>query len=79
MSVAGAVNPDTVNSEPATEMPEIVTGAVPLAVRTTGFVAYCPTTTLPKSMLVALTLKVGTVWENAAVERPQIISMKTAT
>jgi hypothetical protein len=34
---------------------------------------------LPKSMLVALTLKVGTVWENAAVERPQIISMKTAT
>ena len=76
--MAGAVNPDAVNSEPATEMPEIATGAVPLAVRTTDFVAYCPTVTLPKSMLVALTLRVGTVWLNAAVERPQIISMKTA-
>ena len=58
--MAGAVNPDTVNSEPATEIPEIATGAVPVAVRTTDFVAYCPTVTLPKSMLVALMLRVGT-------------------
>ena len=60
MSVVGAVNPDAVNNEPATEIPEIVTGAVPVAVTTTGFVPYCPTATLPKSMLVAPTLSVET-------------------
>jgi hypothetical protein len=58
--VAGAVNPDTVNSEPATEIPEIVTGAVPVAVRTTPFVPYCPTATLPKSTLAALMPRVET-------------------
>ena len=58
--MVGAVNPDVVNSDPATEILEIVTGAVPVAVRTTGFVPYCPTATLPKSMLVAPTLSVET-------------------
>ena len=70
-------NPDTVNSEPATEIPEIVTGAVPLAVRTTGFVAYCPTDNIAEvDARGTHTQGRGTVWENAAVERPQIISMK---
>ena len=58
--MVGAVNPDAVNSDPATEIPEIVTGAVPVAVTTTGFVPYCPTTTLPKSTLAALMPRVET-------------------
>jgi len=57
--VAGGVSPETVNNEPATEILEIVTGAVPVAVRTNGFVAYCPTVSVPKSMLVVLIPRVG--------------------
>lgn len=36
------------------EMPEMVTGAVPVDVKTTGRVGDCPTYTFPKLMLVAL-------------------------
>jgi hypothetical protein len=41
------------------ETPEIVTGAVPVEVKTTGKVGDCPTYTLPKLMLVALILSDG--------------------
>ena len=34
--VTGAVSPDAVNNEPATEMLEMVSGAVPVEVNTTG-------------------------------------------
>lgn len=47
LSVTGAVTPDAVKSDPATEMPEIVTGAVPVEVKTTGCEDVCPTVTLP--------------------------------
>ena len=35
-SVKGVVIPDAVKRDPAIEMPEIVTGAVPVEVNTTG-------------------------------------------
>jgi hypothetical protein len=58
-SVKGAVTPDAVKSDPAMEMPEIVTGAVPVEVKTTGCEAVCPTVTLPKLMVVVLRPSVG--------------------
>ncbi|MFZ0745002.1 MAG: hypothetical protein WAM85_11385 [Terracidiphilus sp.] len=58
--VKGAATPDSVNSEPATEMAEIVTGAVPVEVKTTGSLDVCPTITLPKARLFVLTLSVST-------------------
>ena len=73
--MAGAVNPDAVNSEPATEIPEIATGAVPVAVRTTDFVPYCPTATLPKSMLVAPMLRVGTPAEPVPVRLISVLGL----
>lgn len=59
LRVWGAVIPDAVNREPATEMPEIVTGAVPVDVKVTVFVIVCPTVTSPKSTLAELTLRAG--------------------
>ena len=59
LRVRGAVTPDAVNREPATEIPEIVTGAVPVDVRVTVFFTVCPTVTSPKLTLVELTPRAG--------------------
>lgn len=59
VSVAGVVTPDAANKEPATDRLEIVTGAAPVDLRVIDFLAVCPATTLPKSTLVELTLKVA--------------------
>jgi hypothetical protein len=55
LRVRGVVTPDAVNKEPATEIPEIVTGAVPVDVKVTVFFTVCPTVTSPKSTLLELT------------------------
>jgi hypothetical protein len=52
------VTPLAPKREPATEIPDTVTDVVPLAVRTTGSVAVCPTRTLPKLTVAVLTLNV---------------------
>ena len=59
LRVAGVVTPDAANREPATERLEIVTGVVPVDVRVIDCLAVWPATTLPKSTLVELTLKVA--------------------
>jgi hypothetical protein len=53
------VIPDAENSDPPTERPEIVTGAVPVDDRVIDWFAVCPTVTLPKLTLFVLTLRVG--------------------
>jgi hypothetical protein len=57
--VTGVVMPEAVNSDPATEIDEIVTAAVPVAVSVTDCLAVCPTVTFPKLTLVELALSVG--------------------
>lgn len=66
LRVRGAVTPEVVNREPTTEMPEIVTGAVPVDFKVTAFFTVCPAVTSPKETLVELTLRVGVpelAWE----------------
>jgi hypothetical protein len=58
-NVRGAVIPEAENKEPATEIAEIDTGAVPDDVRVTVFFTVCPTVTSPKLTLVELTLRAG--------------------
>jgi hypothetical protein len=58
LRVSGVVTPEAVKSEPAMEMPEMVTGAVPVEDNVTGRVAVCPTVTLPKLRLAGLRVKV---------------------
>jgi len=58
-SVTGVATPLAPKSDPATEMEEIVTGAVPVEDNVTACVPVWPTFTLPNAMVVVLTLKVG--------------------
>ena len=58
-SVRGSVTPDHINSDPEIEIPETVTGAVPVELSVTVCVAVCPATTLPKFTVVVLVLSVG--------------------
>jgi hypothetical protein len=53
------MSPVAPKSDPATEMAEIVTGAVPVEESVTTWVAVWPTLTLPKAMVVVLTLRAG--------------------
>ncbi len=57
--VTGVVIPIAPNKEPATEIDEIVTGAVPDAVTATGAVAVVPTATLPNDTDGLLTVNAG--------------------
>ena len=59
-SVRGKVTPETENPVPLTLAAVTVTGAVPVEDRVIDWVAGEFTRTLPKEMLVALTLSVGT-------------------
>ena len=59
LRVTGAVIPESVNKDPATEIDEIVTAAVPVEVSVTDCLAVWPTITLPKLIVVALTPSVG--------------------
>jgi len=56
--VSGTVIPVAPKSEPATEIPEMVTEAVPVDLRTIVWVAVCPMLTLPKLIVVLLRLRV---------------------
>lgn len=60
LSVAGTVIPEAPNKDPATEIPDIVTGVVPVELRITDCEAVCPVATLPKFTVAALTLRVET-------------------
>ena len=55
------------------ETPEMVTGAVPVEVKTTGRVDDCPTYTLPKLMLVVLMLRVDTAAFNCSERLFEIV------
>ncbi len=74
--VTGAVIPVAPNSEPATEIEEIVTGAVPEEVSVTDCVPVLPTETFPNDTDEALTVRAATpdrgesVMENACVTPP---------
>ncbi len=57
--VTGVVIPIAPNREPATEIDEIVTGAVPEEVTATGAVAVVPTATFPNDTDGALTVNAG--------------------
>lgn len=57
--VTGALIPEAVNSDPATEIDEIVTAAVPVEVSVTDCLAVCPTITFPKLIFVELMPSVG--------------------
>lgn len=59
LSVRGVLIPVAVKSDPATEMEEIVTGAVPVEDSVTDWAAVWPAFTLPNAIVVALTLRVG--------------------
>lgn len=59
LRVTGVVIPEEVKSEPAIDMPEIVTGAVPTEESVSDWVAVCPAVTLPKLIVVVLALRVG--------------------
>lgn len=69
--VRGATTPDAVNSDPAMEMPEMVTDAVPVDVRMTGSVADWPTGRLPKARLLVLRLNIS----DAAAPAPLIFTI----
>jgi hypothetical protein len=58
-NVSGVVIPEAEKSEPTTDNPEMVTGAFPLEVSVTVWVATLPTVTVPKFTLVELTVSVG--------------------
>jgi len=53
------VIPDALNDDPAIEIPETVTGAVPVEERVSDCETVCPTLTLPKATVVELTPRVG--------------------
>ena len=57
--MTGVVTPLAPKSDPATEMEETMTGAVPVEDNNTTCVPVWPTFTLPKAIVVALTLRVG--------------------
>ena len=57
--VTGVEMPIAPNREPATEIEEIVTGAVPEEVTDTGLVAVVPTGTLPNDTDDVLTVSAG--------------------
>ena len=57
--VAGGVIPEALNREPATDIAEIATGAVPVELRVTDWVADCCVCRLPKLTVVELTARVG--------------------
>ena len=59
MRVNGSVTPVAEKRDPAMDTPEMVTGAVPVELKVRGAVPVFPTVTLPKLILVALTLNVG--------------------
>ena len=65
--VAGTVSPDTLKVGPETETDEIVTGAVPIELRVTDWVAFCPVCTLPKLTSLLLTLNIEVVGAVAVV------------
>lgn len=54
----GVVIPAALNNDPATVIPEIVTGTVPVELRVTDCEPVCPVATLPKFTVDALTLRV---------------------
>jgi hypothetical protein len=58
LRVAGTVPPETLNDEPVTGTPVIVTGAVPVELRVRVWFALCPVWTSPKFTLFVLTLNV---------------------
>jgi hypothetical protein len=60
LSVVGTVIPEAVNNEPTTAIPEIVTGPVPVELRTTDCVTVWPEATFPKFTLVVLAISVDT-------------------
>jgi len=53
------VTPVALNSEPATDIDDIVSGALPADVIITDFVAVCPTLTDPNDTVVLLTERTG--------------------
>lgn len=57
--VSGVVIPVAPKREPETEIPEIVTGAVPMDWRMTACVAVWPMLTLPKLIVLVLRLSEG--------------------
>lgn len=57
--VSGVVMPELENSEPATEMPETVTGPLPVEDKVTVCVEVCPVFTLPNATEVVLAAKVA--------------------
>lgn len=59
-SVNGAATPEVEKADPVFEIPEIVTGAVPVEESVSDCDAVCPTLTLPKLTVDKLTLRVGT-------------------
>ena len=59
--VTGVVIPAAPNREPATEIEEIVTGAVPDEVRVTDCVAVLPTATFPNDTDVELSVSAAEV------------------
>jgi hypothetical protein len=69
LSVSGVVTPVALKSDPATEMDEIVTGAVPVEDSVTVFVAVWPILTLPNATFVALRLRVDVAaWSGTTSE-----------
>src|SRR5258708_36806398 len=65
--VTGVVIPVTPNREPATEIVEIVTGAVPEEVTVTGFVTMVPTETLANATDEALRVSAAMPVEGESV------------
>ena len=57
--VIGVVMPVAENNDPATEMPETVTGALPVEDKVTLCETVCPTRMLPKLIVDELTLSTG--------------------
>src|ERR1700749_1832806 len=55
----GVVMPDAENNDPATDIPKIVTGALPVELRVTDCDALRPTRTSPKLIVDELTASTG--------------------
>lgn len=79
--MSGALKPGAVKREPAIEIPEIVTGTVPAEESITDCVAVWPTLTLPKLIVLALSLSVGVAGFNCRsmkADPPFAVAVNTA-
>lgn len=79
VKVRGSVTPDHVNNEPTIDIPETVTGAVPVELSVTVCDAVWPATTLPKFTVVVLTRSTGVTFCAAASFPPQSIRIMKIT